>query len=69
MPKAIIGSLAANSDFAVIPSQRDAWLQEVQLLKSSLIGLDGSLFLWLQPLWPETIQRLQQGEKLVELRA
>ncbi len=44
-PDTVIGSLTANSDFAVLPSQRDAWLHEVLELKHSLQGLDGSLFL------------------------
>lgn len=44
-PEAVIGSLATNSDFAVLPSQRDAWLHEVVILRQSLEGLDGGLFL------------------------
>jgi predicted nuclease of predicted toxin-antitoxin system len=28
-----------------------------------------ALLEWLQPLWPDTIKRLEAGEKLVELRA
>jgi predicted nuclease of predicted toxin-antitoxin system len=28
-----------------------------------------ALMAWLEPLWPETVQRLEQGEKLIELRA
>ncbi len=44
-PATIIGSLTTNSDFPVLPSQRDAWLQELPILQRSLLGLDGSLFL------------------------
>jgi hypothetical protein len=44
-PEAVIGSLTTNSDFAVLPSQRDAWLQEVVILRQSLEGLEGALFL------------------------
>lgn len=28
-----------------------------------------ALLAWLEPLWPDTIKRLEQGEKLIELRA
>ena len=28
-----------------------------------------ALLAWLQPLWPDAIKRLEQGEKLIELRA
>ena len=28
-----------------------------------------ALLAWLQPLWPDTVKRLQEGEKLIELRA
>jgi len=41
----ILGSLARNSDFTVLPAQRDAWLAQIGLLKSELVGLTGSLFL------------------------
>jgi hypothetical protein len=41
----IVGTLATNSDFSVLPSQRDAWLEEVSVLKQSLEGLDGGLLL------------------------
>ena len=27
-----------------------------------------ALMAWLQPLWPDTLKRLEQGERLVELR-
>ncbi len=27
------------------------------------------LLAWLEPLWPEVVKRLEQGEKLIELRA
>lgn len=26
-------------------------------------------FMWLEPLWPDAVQRLEQGERLIELRA
>jgi predicted nuclease of predicted toxin-antitoxin system len=28
-----------------------------------------ALLAWLEPLWPDTVKRLEQGEKLIELRA
>ena len=40
----ILGTLTTNSDFAVDQSQRDAWLQEIAILRHSLAGLDGTLF-------------------------
>ena len=44
-PDAVLGRLAAKSDFTVLPNQRDAWLDEVEILGSCLHGLSGSLFL------------------------
>jgi hypothetical protein len=40
----ILGALTTNSDFAVDQSQRDAWLQEITILRESLAGLAGTLF-------------------------
>src|SRR5438445_1666259 len=28
-----------------------------------------ALLIWLEPLWPDAVKRLEQGEKLIELRA
>lgn len=28
-----------------------------------------ALLAWLKPLWPDAVKRLEQGEKLIELRA
>ena len=28
-----------------------------------------ALLAWLEPLWPDTVRRLEQGEKFIELRA
>jgi len=44
-PQIILGFLVANSDFALIPTQRDAWIAEINLLRTSLEGLTGSLFM------------------------
>jgi hypothetical protein len=44
-PEAILGTMVANSEFPVDPTQRNAWLQQIGILKTVLLGLDGSLFL------------------------
>ena len=44
-PDAVIGRLARNSDFALLPTQKDAWLEQIRLLQTCLVGLAGSLFL------------------------
>ena len=41
----IVGRLATSSDFSVLPTQRDAWLEQIRLLQIHLVGLTGSLFL------------------------
>src|SRR5437868_3626359 len=41
----IAGRLAKNSDFAILPAQRDAWLAQIHLLKCNLASLTGSLFM------------------------
>lgn len=40
----IIGILTSNSDFSVEQTQRDAWIQQIFLLKKTLIGLEGKLY-------------------------
>jgi schlafen family protein len=40
----ILGQLTANSDFPVLPTQRDAWLAQIEVLRSELKGLVGTLF-------------------------
>ena len=44
-PDKVIGRLARNSDFAPIPTQKDAWLEQISLLQDYLVGLTGSLFM------------------------
>ncbi len=44
-PLAVVGRLTANSDFPVLPTQRDAWLTEIPLLQEHLAGLTGTLLL------------------------
>lgn len=41
----IIGRLATNGDFALLATQKDAWLAQIALLKTCLINLTGSLLL------------------------
>jgi hypothetical protein len=40
----ILGSLTASSAFAVDVTQRDAWLHQIDVLKSALEGLKGRIF-------------------------
>ena len=42
---AILGSMTANSAFAVEPAQRDAWVVQIDVLKSALGGMEGTVFL------------------------
>jgi len=44
-PEIVLGLLAANGDFSLISTQRDAWIAAINLLRTSLDGLAGSLFL------------------------
>ncbi len=44
-PDTIVGRLAANSDFALLPTQKDAWLAQIGFLQDRLVGLTGALFL------------------------
>lgn len=44
-PDTIVGRLARNSEFALLPTQKDAWLAQIDLLQFGLVGLKGSLFL------------------------
>lgn len=41
----ILGALATNSEFAVEPTQRDAWLEQIVILRNQLMGIAGDLFL------------------------
>jgi hypothetical protein len=43
-PEEIVGSLAANAGFTILPSQRDAWLAQIRLLSNALKGLCGTIF-------------------------
>jgi hypothetical protein len=44
-PDAVIGQLAKHCEFALLPTQRDAWLAQIDLLQDCLLCLTGSLFL------------------------
>jgi Uncharacterized conserved protein (DUF2075) len=44
-PNAVLGQLTANSDFALIPTQRDAWIAQIEFLRANINGLTGSVFL------------------------
>lgn len=41
----VIGHLITNSDFAILPTQRDAWLVQISVLNEVLQGIVGSVFL------------------------
>ena len=41
----VIGHLITNSDFAILPTQRDAWLVQISVLNEVLRGIAGSVFL------------------------
>ena len=42
-PQNVLGQLAFNCDFALIPTQRDAWLAQIEFLRSQLKDLSGSI--------------------------
>jgi hypothetical protein len=44
-PERVLGILALNGEFALLPTQRDAWMVQMVVLASSLNGLTGSLLL------------------------
>jgi hypothetical protein len=41
----IIGALTRRSDFGIDPGQRDAWLEEIDILQSCLPGISGAIHL------------------------
>ncbi len=43
-PEQIIGALTMNSGFAVEPTQRDAWYEEIIILKDVLRSFDGHIY-------------------------
>jgi hypothetical protein len=44
-PDMILGQLARNSEFPVLPTQIDAWLHQIQLMKAEFRGFSGSLLM------------------------
>jgi hypothetical protein len=42
--ESVLGQLAFNCDFALIPTQRDAWSMQIEFLRSQFKGLAGSIF-------------------------
>jgi hypothetical protein len=44
-PELIIGRLTKYSEFAVLPTQRDAWFAQIAILQQALRGLRGSVYL------------------------
>lgn len=43
-PETVVGQLTTHSEFAVLPTQTEAWLAQIRLLKEHLTGLSGSIF-------------------------
>ncbi len=43
--ESVLGQLTAHCDFALVPTQRDAWLVEIEILQSQLARFSGSVFL------------------------
>jgi hypothetical protein len=43
-PDTIVGQLVRNSNFVLLPTQKDAWLAQIAFLQEPLVGLTGSLF-------------------------
>lgn len=41
---AVVGQIVTNAEFAVLPTQRDAWLTQIAILQTELSGLSGSIF-------------------------
>ena len=41
----ILGEIARNSAYSIEPNQRDAWVAQIQLLQSALLGVEGTIFL------------------------
>jgi hypothetical protein len=41
----VLGELTAQSSFAVLPTQRDAWVAQIAVLQGALVGQSGTLYL------------------------
>ncbi|MBL9155559.1 MAG: DUF2075 domain-containing protein [Verrucomicrobiales bacterium] len=44
-PEKIVGALLANSEFAVLPTQKDAWIIQLSFLRNALEGRSGNILL------------------------
>ena len=44
-PDTVIGQLTKNCGFTLVPTQKDAWLKQIGLLKACLVGCLGTVFL------------------------
>jgi len=44
-PDTIVGQLVRNGNFALLPTQKDAWLAQIGFLQDRIVGLTGALFL------------------------
>ena len=44
-PTTVIGELVTNTDFTLIATQKDAWLQQLGFLRERLVGLSGTVLL------------------------
>jgi hypothetical protein len=44
-PKTIVGQLVISGNFALLPTQKDAWLAQIGFLQDRLFGLTGALYL------------------------
>jgi hypothetical protein len=42
--EAILGALAKNGSFAMLETQRDAWVAQIEFLRERLRGLSGAIF-------------------------
>jgi hypothetical protein len=43
-PQAVLGELTRNCEFALLPTQREAWLAQIEFLRPQLKGLSGAVF-------------------------
>ena len=44
-PRTVLGTLSENSGFDILTTQRDAWSAQIEILRATLFGLTGYLFL------------------------
>ena len=44
-PDSVFAQLASNHEFALLSTQKHAWLQQIEFLRANLVGLVGSIYL------------------------